>query len=156
MRGLRHDPHRRDIATRYCTGELFDDADVALTNGPAELGFPPLTEAMVDVAATAHHLRSQNLVTTAAANWIVTTTARAIFFADRTIEAIFELSASRTPRPLPDPSRRPQNRRRPRPRRHPQALPAGTNRAPARDWRFVNSPFWTERDTPRSSAVTPL
>ena len=40
-----------DIAHRYCSGELFDDADVALTNGPAELGFPPLTEAMVDVEA---------------------------------------------------------------------------------------------------------
>ena len=33
-----------DIARRYCSGALFDDADVALTNGPAELGFPPLTE----------------------------------------------------------------------------------------------------------------
>jgi len=143
-----------DIAARYCTGALFDDADVALTNGPAELGFPPLTEALVDVVATAIHLRSKRLVTAADAERIVTA-ARTIFFADRTIEAIFEhlapelLSLYRTHRvslKTTDALALIETLK---------ALPAGANRAPPRDWRFINSPFWTERDTPRSSAVTP-
>ena len=78
-----------DIARRYCSGALFDDADVALTNGPAELGFPPLTEAMVDVDSTVSHLADLGLVTPAEAAAIIAA-ARSTFFADRTAEAIFE------------------------------------------------------------------
>src|SRR5690606_24320898 len=76
------------IARRYCAGALYDDADVALTNGPAELGFPPLTEPMVDVEATLAHLTSHGLVTPAQAR-AISAAARAVFFADRTIEAVF-------------------------------------------------------------------
>jgi hypothetical protein len=144
-----------DIANRYCSGELVDDADVALTNGPAELGFPPLTEAMVDVEATAAHLHAAGHVAPETAASIVNS-ARAIFFADRTIEAIFA--------PLgPDLLALYQTHRIGQKTADAlalietlKALPSGAVRTPIRDWRFVSSPFWTERDTPRSSAVTPL
>jgi hypothetical protein len=146
------------IAQRYCTGELCDDADVALTNGPAELGFPPLTEPMVDVEATAAHLVAGHLVSPSGAATIVAS-ARKLFFADRTVDAIFERID--TPRAA---------------RLHelylahhvsqktadalellgvlrslqPSAITANPN------FRFANSPFWNGRVTPRSSAVTPL
>jgi hypothetical protein len=146
------------IARRYCTGEHCDDADVALTNGPAELGFPPLTEPMVDVAATVANLAATGLVTPAESAAILTV-ARTIFFADRTIAAIFQHLAS--PRAadllaLYDANRVSQKTL--------DALqlvsllkdlqPATGDAAPA--FRFANSPFWTARDTPRSSSVTPL
>lgn len=144
-----------DIARRYCSGELFDDADVALTNGPAELGFPPLTEAMVDVEATAAHLRATGLVTPDVAATIVST-ARAIFFADRTIESIFSGLAPglldlyrthRIGRKTADALALVETLK---------ALPAGALRTPIGDWRFASTPFWKERNTPRSSSVTPL
>jgi len=144
-----------DIARRYCSGELFDDADVALTNGPAELGFPPLTEAMVDVEATAAHLTAAGLVSPDLAASIVSS-ARAIFFADRTIEAIFDplgpdlLALYRTHRigrKTADALALVETLK---------ALPAGAARIRARDWQFARTPFWNERNTPRPSSVTPL
>lgn len=144
-----------EIATRYCSGELFDDADVALTNGPAELGFPPLTEPMVDVEATIAHLLASGLLDDATARNI-TSAARAIFFADRTVEVIFEALAAQELGRLYAANRVSQKTR--------DALEllemlkvwdaAGTA-APA-EWRFSNSPFWTDRAAPRSSSVTPL
>ena len=147
-----------DIARRYCAGALFDDADVALTNGPADLGFPPLTEAMVDVDATASHLAALGLVTPAEAAAIIAT-ARGIFFADRTADAIFE----RLDHPrAADLSRLYATHRVSQKTRDALELlelmkshqPAVADAKPA--WRFANSPFWSGRDTPRSSSVTPL
>lgn len=144
-----------DIARRYCSGELVDDADVALTNGPAELGFPPLTEAMVDVEATAAHLAAIGLVPPETAAAIVAS-ARAIFFADRTVDAIFGplgpglLALYRTHRvgqKTADALALVETLK---------ALPAGAVRASDRDWRFASTPFWNERNTARSSPVTPL
>jgi len=146
------------IARRYCSGELYDDADVALTNGPAELGFPPLTEPMVDVEATVACLIAQHLISPTGAA-AVTAGARRIFFADRTVDAIFERlehpgavrlrqlylahhvsQKTRDALELLDVLKSLQ----------PAAAPA----KPA--WRFANSPFWNDRVTPRSSSVTPL
>jgi hypothetical protein len=142
------------IARRYCSGALYDDADVALTNGPAELGYPPLTEAMVDVEATAAHLLAQRLATPAESAHI-TAVARTIFFADRSLDLLFDhlgpaLAALYRAHRISQKTR--------------DALElveclkalqtaAGT---PPPDWRFTNSPFWTGRVTPRSSSVTPL
>jgi hypothetical protein len=146
------------IARRYCTGDLFDDADVALTNGPAELGFPPLTEPMVDVEATLAHLTGKLLITMTEAA-AVSARARTIFFADRTIEAIFERlgygDSARLHRlyvahhvgqktmdalELLDLLKRLQ----------PAVAPANPL------WRFANSPFWEDRKVLRSSSVTLL
>lgn len=145
------------IATRFCSGELFDDADVAITNGPAELGFPPLTEAMVDVVATVDHLAALGLVTPSEAVCLVTT-ARTSFFADRTIETICArsgLARSAEIRDLWVAHRVSQ-----------KTLDAlelvvavratdvrTSTAGPA--WQLAQSPFWTGRDS-RSSAVTPL
>jgi hypothetical protein len=144
-----------EIAKRYCSGEFFDDADVALTNGPAELGFPPLTEAMVDVTATAAHLLASGLITAQMAREIETT-ARAIFFADRTTDAVFERLNAPEHLSLYAANRVSQKTR--------DALELIETlkawdepvRAAAPDWRFANSPFWTGRSGPRSSSVTPL
>lgn len=146
------------IAQRYCSGALYDDADVALTNGPAELGFAPLTEPMVDVDATVVHLVALGLVTPAEAG-AITASARKIFFADRSIEAVFERLDSRRAAELLAlyTAHRVSQKTR-------DALelietlkalqPAAE--AASRTWRFANSPFWTGRVTPRSSSVTPL
>lgn len=147
-----------EIARAYCSGARYDDADVALTNGPAELGFPPLTEAMVDVEATAAHLAARGLVTSAEAA-AITAAARSIFFADRTAEAIFErldhsragllqqlYAAHRVSRKTLDALQLLELLK--------ALQPAATAAEPA--WRFANSPFWTGRDTPRSSSVTAL
>jgi hypothetical protein len=146
------------IARRYCSGELYDDADVALTNGPAELGFPPLSEPMVDVEATVASLTAQHLVSPAGAA-VITAGARGIFFADRTVDAIFERlqhPGSARLRQLYLAHHVSQKTR--------DALelldllkslqPAAAPANPA--WRFANSPFWNDRVTPRSSSVTPL
>ena len=146
------------IAHRYCSGELYDDSDVALTNGPAELGFPPLTEPMVDVAATTAHLAAEGLVSAAEAH-AITTAAAKIFFADRTVEAIFrqiggcrhaELErlylAHRVSQKTRDALELLEVLK---------GLEAGrAESGPA--WHFANSPFWSGRVTPRSSSVTPL
>ncbi len=142
------------IAGRYCSGDLFDDADVAITNGPAELGYPPLTEALVDVLATTAHLAARGLVRPVEAEAIAAA-ARAIFFADRTLEAIFaRLGAPHLHRIYL--AHRVHQKRRDAlalveaVRAH--AAPA-IPRRPA--WQLARSPFWTQRDRRRSSSVTP-
>ena len=75
------------IANGYCSGELFDDADVAVTNGPLELGYPPLTEPMVTVAATLTDLAARDLLGPEESRSILAA-AQSIYFADRTIEAM--------------------------------------------------------------------
>ena len=51
------------IAHAYLAGELDDDGAVALTMGPAALGWPATTEPLVDVWATADHLVSMGILT---------------------------------------------------------------------------------------------
>ncbi len=46
------------IAQAYLSGELDDDAAVALTMGPAEWGWQPFSEPLVDAIATLEHLHS--------------------------------------------------------------------------------------------------
>jgi hypothetical protein len=146
------------IARRYCSGELYDDADVALTNGPAELGFPPLTEPMVDLEATIACLSARHLISPTAAA-AITASARGMFFADRTIDAIFERlmhPGSVRLRKLYLAHHVSQKAR--------DALELlsllkslQTTAAPTKPkWSFANSPFWHDRVLPRSSSVTAL
>jgi hypothetical protein len=86
------------IAERYLSGELDDDAAVAVVHGPAELDYLPLNEALVDAEATIGHLERLGLVSAAEAQSLLGS-ARAIFFKRRTAEAIVE-------RAIADPSRR--------------------------------------------------
>jgi hypothetical protein len=76
------------IANAYASGALDDDAAVALTHGPAELGYPPLTEPMVDVAPTLDRLRQLGLLDDTEHQYFGDRAA-AIFFKDRSDTAIF-------------------------------------------------------------------
>lgn len=138
------------IATRYCTGELFDDADVALTNAPAELGFAPLTEPIVDIEATLAHLQAHHLVTDAESD-AIRSAARAIFFADRTIDAIFAaLGGSRAGalRALYLTHRISQKAADALELLATMKAFSRTERTAPPDWRFARSPFWNDRVTP--------
>ena len=73
----------------YASGRRVDDADVALLHGPAELGYPALSLALVNVEATLDHLEAlgrlggKDLERLRAA-------ARALFYKDRTWSAILD------------------------------------------------------------------
>jgi hypothetical protein len=71
-------------------GILEDDDEVAVLHGPKELGYPPLTEAMVDIRATlAAAVRDGVLELTAAA--ALTRIAKAMFYKERTWDAILRI-----------------------------------------------------------------
>ena len=144
------------IAAGYCRGELFDDADVAVTNGPLELGYPPLTEPMVTVSATVSHLSDRALLSADERESILAA-ARSIYFADRTIDAIFDRAAD-------GPARQRlfslyvQNRIDPKGRDALELIEAirGIDERDAPPaWQLALSPFWQARDV-RSDTVTPL
>ncbi len=78
-----------EIAAAYCRGELYDDAAVAILNGPQELGFPPLTEALVDAEATIDRLFMLGIATAEEAD-ALRQSARRLFFKERTDGEIVE------------------------------------------------------------------
>lgn len=71
------------IAESYASGARNEDADVCLAHAPAELDFMPLSEPLVDVEATVAAMD-----VTAAEAIALRLAANAIYFADRTVEAI--------------------------------------------------------------------
>lgn len=75
------------IAGRYLSGDLDDDAAVALEFAPAEFGYAPLVEALVDIEATVDNLLRQDLIATAEAARLRQTAAK-LFFAERSIDRI--------------------------------------------------------------------
>jgi hypothetical protein len=75
------------IAQRYLSGELDDDAEVALAHLPPELGSKPLSEAKVDADATVARLRSAELVSVEEHDRLLAGIA-GLHFADRTVAAI--------------------------------------------------------------------
>src|SRR6218665_321327 len=67
----------------YASGELVDDADVALLHGPPELASPPLTLPLVNVRATLQAITGCGKITeTEAAE--IRGAAESLFFKDRT------------------------------------------------------------------------
>jgi hypothetical protein len=75
------------VFERYRTGELTDDAAVAQVHGPEELGYLPLSEALVNVEATIARFRQMRAVTEAEAERL-DASARALFFKERTYPRI--------------------------------------------------------------------
>lgn len=75
------------VFERYRSGELTDDAAVAVTHGPAELDHVPLTEALVNVEATIQHFVKLEAISTDEAERL-DRSARALFFKDRTYRSI--------------------------------------------------------------------
>ena len=73
----------------FLDGTLEDDDEVAMLHGPAELDFLPLTEAMVNVRATIEKALRHNTFDTATGAALITT-AKSLFYKDRTWDALFE------------------------------------------------------------------
>jgi hypothetical protein len=75
------------VARAYRRGVLVDDGDVAVAHAPAELGFRPLSVALVDVRATLSVARRAGVLTAAEARALAVAAA-AIFFPERTWEGL--------------------------------------------------------------------
>lgn len=73
-------------------GVLQDDDEVAVMHGPAELGYPSVTEAMVNIRATLAAAVQAGVVTEDLAATL-TATAKALFYKERTYEALLAGSA---------------------------------------------------------------
>ncbi len=76
------------IAQSFLDGSRDDDADVGLTHAPAELGYLPLTEPMVDVEATLVRLEGLGLLRPGERAALLAH-ARSLHFSARTMEALF-------------------------------------------------------------------
>ena len=76
------------VFERYRSGELEDDAAVAQLHAPAELGYLPLTEALVNVEATIERFRKLQAVTRGGGGAARCGSARALFFKERTYPRI--------------------------------------------------------------------
>lgn len=70
-------------------GVITDDDEVAVLHGPAELGYVPITEAMVNVRWTIAAAEAAGIVAAAEAEAIVSR-AKKIFYKDRTWPAIWQ------------------------------------------------------------------
>jgi|GraSoiStandDraft_44_1057316.scaffolds.fasta_scaffold48332_2 hypothetical protein len=85
------------IYEQFRDGVLEDDDEVAVLHGPEELGYPPLTEAMVNMRATFDEAaRSGVLMPDVAAQ--LTAIAKSLFYKERTYDAVLQrAAASRIP-----------------------------------------------------------
>lgn len=75
------------IALGYATGSIDDDSLVALTHGPAELGYAPFTVALVDMLATFDRMQAERAVEAAVADRL-RAAARETFFEQRTVDEV--------------------------------------------------------------------
>lgn len=73
-------------------GVLEDDDEVAVLHGPAELGYPPLTEAMVNIRATLAAAINASIVSAALATEL-TAFAKSLFYKERTYGAMLDSAA---------------------------------------------------------------
>jgi len=79
------------IYENYVSGALEDDAEVAQSHGPAELGFLPLSEPLVNVRATIAQCLHRGCITSAEYDRLLQA-AEAIFFKDRTYKLLVQSS----------------------------------------------------------------
>ena len=86
------------IADAYVAGRLTGDDEVALAHGPAELGWPGLTEPLVNVRATLIAARRSGVLGRAQARAVLAA-ARAVFWQDRSWAAVIA-EAGAPARPL--------------------------------------------------------
>ncbi len=75
------------VAERYVTAQNTDDADVAQIHGPAELGCPPLSEALVNIEATLEAASSAGALSSTEDRRL-RSSAKELFFKDRTLQRI--------------------------------------------------------------------
>lgn len=79
-----------EIFTDYCCGHLTSDAEVAVTHGPADVGYPNTSLSLVDVRATLNAVRTRSFIPTASLPLILDV-ATTINFRDRTWAQIARL-----------------------------------------------------------------
>jgi hypothetical protein len=90
------------IYEAYRDEVLEDDDEVAVLHGPEELGYPPLTEAMVNIRATVAEAQRRRILPPEAAVQL-TGVAKALFYKDRTYDAVLRVAtASIAAAPLRD------------------------------------------------------
>jgi hypothetical protein len=70
-------------------GVLEDDDEVAVLHGPAELGYPPVTEAMVNIRATLAAATREGIIAAPPATEL-TAIAKALFYKERSYRAMLE------------------------------------------------------------------
>lgn len=75
-------------------GTLQDDDEVAILHGPEELGYLPVTEAMVNVRATLERASSERVIESMVAKELQFI-AKSIFYKNRTYDTIFEAATER-------------------------------------------------------------
>jgi hypothetical protein len=75
------------IYRAYRRGVLIDDAEVAVLHGPAELNYPSVTEALVNVRANSSRAQAQGVLSREARR-LVLQSAAAVYYKDRTWERI--------------------------------------------------------------------
>jgi hypothetical protein len=88
------------IFAAYRDGILCDDDEVAILHGPEELGYPAVTEAMVNIRATLEQAVAENVLD----SWLIarlTEIGKALFYKERRWEAILERAAARGLPPMP-------------------------------------------------------
>jgi hypothetical protein len=80
------------IFRQYRNNKLVDDDEVAVLHAPAEFGYRPLTDAMVDIRATLAKAQRCRVISARSAGALVRI-AKILFFKDRTWNAILVAAA---------------------------------------------------------------
>jgi hypothetical protein len=88
------------IFEAYRDGILTDDDEVAVLHGPEELGYPAVTEAMVNIRATLEKAVEERVLNSGTAARL-TEIAKSLFYKKRSWEAILRFAAGRSLPPMP-------------------------------------------------------
>jgi hypothetical protein len=78
----------------YRDGTLTDDDEVAVLHGPAEIGYPPVTDAMVNIRATLDAALQDEVIPAPLAAALIRI-GKALFYKERSFAAILEAAAMR-------------------------------------------------------------
>jgi hypothetical protein len=81
------------IYEQFRDGVLEDDDEVAVLHGPEELGYPPLTEAMVNIRATFDEAARAGVLAPDLAAQLIKI-AKSLFYKDRTYDAVLQRAAA--------------------------------------------------------------
>lgn len=84
------------IYEQFRDGVLEDDDEVAVLHGPEELGYPALTEAMVNIRATFDEAARVGVLSPEIAAQL-TALAKSLFYKERTYDAVLQRAASDLP-----------------------------------------------------------
>ena len=96
---VRHEGRRSHLCA-YRDGILCDDDEVAILHGPEELGYPAVTEAMVNIRATL----DKAVIAGVLDGWLVarlTEIGKALFYKERTWGAILDRATASGLPPMP-------------------------------------------------------